>query len=741
MLTVLNVGYPLSAVGPDAAGGAEQVLSAVEQAVARSGHRSLVLACHGSRAAGELFTVPCPPAPFTDDKKIAVRALYREAIERILATQAVDLVHLHGVDFHAYLPAGPTPILATLHLPPAWYPPEVFAPSRPGFHLNCVSLAQRRTCPPSQAMLDDICNGVDLARFRPCPHHGDYALMLGRVCPEKGIHLALEAARRADVPLLIAGQVFPYPEHVRYFDGEIRPRLDARRRFIGPVGLARKIELLAGARCVVVSSTVAETSSLAALEALASGTPVVAGRRGALPDLIEHGRTGFLVDDVAQLAEALTSTDRLDRAACRAAAERFPIEQTTQRYLDAYAKITGARERPAPSRAPCGREAPFRHPRAVTVDELTDLSAVRAIREEWDGLWQVCPDATIFQSPDWLLPWCEHLLVGAPLVLAVRRAGRLIGVAPFVRAGGVGGDRLSLMGAGVSDYTDLLTDPGERVTVAQTLEAWLGAHREFERCDWSDLPPDSLLLSLDDAGRGESNRVPRDACPALALRGRSTLSEALPRSKWAAVAYARRRAARDGAFEIESATAATRDDLMRRLADLHCARWNQRGGGVLADPRVQAFHADASRNLLARGALMLAALRVAGQVVAVVYGFHDRQATRYYLSGFDPAYARLGPGNLIVAHAIEQALRRGAELFDFLRGAEAYKYEWGATDRLRLQARTTWRSGVSHAPEATRSDGRAPPAPRRDPKAARPEPATAAPEALVAQGGASGDRG
>jgi glycosyltransferase involved in cell wall biosynthesis len=163
---------------------------------------------------------------------------------------------------------------------------------------------------------------------------------MGRLCPEKGFDRAIDAARRARVPLLIAGRVFPYPAHQRYFEAAIAPRLDRRIRWIGAVGLARKRRLLSSANCVVVPSVVPETSSLVAMEALACGTPVVAQALGALPEIVEHGRTGFLVHDVDEMADALVRARSLDREACASAArERFTARQMTDRYLALYERI------------------------------------------------------------------------------------------------------------------------------------------------------------------------------------------------------------------------------------------------------------------------------------------------------------------------------------------------------------------------------------------------------------------
>jgi glycosyltransferase involved in cell wall biosynthesis len=181
---------------------------------------------------------------------------------------------------------------------------------------------------------------------------------MGRVCEAKGFHLALDAAARAGAPLLVAGAVHAFPEHVRYFEEQIRPRLDAARRFLGPVTGVRKRRLLAGARCAIVSSTTDETCSLVALEALAAGTPVVAFRRGALPEVVEHGRTGFLVESVAEMADAIAACSQLSTLACREAAQRrFDARVTVRRYLELYRALAltrraGGAGAPPPPTAP-----------------------------------------------------------------------------------------------------------------------------------------------------------------------------------------------------------------------------------------------------------------------------------------------------------------------------------------------------------------------------------------------------
>lgn len=342
-LTVLSVAYPFARVAPDTAGGAEQVLRLLDQKLCEAGHRSLVVAPAGSILSGRLFS-PDPVSGSIDAE--ARETGWRrqlQAISAVLENVPVTVLHMHGLDYACYLPPPGVPVLVTLHLPLSCYAREALHPSRPDTWLHCVSAAQHAAAPRHARMLAPIENGVDLAAFAGRHARRGFALMLARICPEKGVHLALDAARAAGVPLLIAGEVFPYAEHRRYFDDEVRPRLDRLRRWIGPVGPARKRRLLAAARCVLIPSLAEETSSLVAREAAAAGTPVIAFARGALAETVAHGRTGFLVEDAAGMAAAIGRAGEIEPEACRAMARaRFSAEVMVAAYFRLYAKLGGA---------------------------------------------------------------------------------------------------------------------------------------------------------------------------------------------------------------------------------------------------------------------------------------------------------------------------------------------------------------------------------------------------------------
>lgn len=352
LLTVLSIAFPFAPAGPHAAGGAEQVLCRLDRSLAEAGHISIVVACEGSQTAGELFSFPLPDAGVLSPQDRAnCTAAAQEAIDRALTLHSVDLIHLHGLDLDAYELPEDVPLLITLHLPIAWYRPQVWRRYGGRAQFCCVSESQRRTLPSGIAECVVIENGVPLPAAESDSPKGDFALVLGRICPEKNQHEALEAGTAAGVRVLLGGEVFPYAEHRRYFDEQIWPRVcgigrgQPQHAFLGRLEQHHKQALLGRARCLLHPTRAPETSSLVAIEALASGTPVIAYRSGALPEIVEDGVTGFLVDSAEEMAAAMRQVDSISPEACRdAARRRFSAERMVRQYFDLYERA--ARRQP-----------------------------------------------------------------------------------------------------------------------------------------------------------------------------------------------------------------------------------------------------------------------------------------------------------------------------------------------------------------------------------------------------------
>lgn len=341
-LTIVSIAYPVVPIGSDTVGGTEQAVALIDEGLVRRGHRSIVIAAEGSRVAGTLVRTPAVDCskPLDQATWDWAYGIHRETLRRVLEDNHVDVIHLHGVDFQTYLAGTTTAVLATLHLPRFNYPADIARPTRPLTFLNCVSRSSRSYY-DADAHLPVVPYGIALDRFCPGPAREDFVFTLGRIVPEKGFHLALDAARMARLPLLLAGSVPPFPEAQKYFEDEIKPRLDAQRRFIGPVPLAQRVQLMASARCVVIPSLVEETGPLVAMESQACGTPVVANRIGALPENVLDRRTGYIVDDVHAMAQAFHEVSRhIDPAECRrVACERFASERMVSDYIVLYEMI------------------------------------------------------------------------------------------------------------------------------------------------------------------------------------------------------------------------------------------------------------------------------------------------------------------------------------------------------------------------------------------------------------------
>ncbi|WP_230530903.1 GNAT family N-acetyltransferase [Microvirga roseola] len=297
--------------------------------------------------------------------------------------------------------------------------------------------------------------------------------------------------------------------------------------------------------------------------------------------------------------------------------------------------------------------------RAMKVDILSDPAG---LEEEWWDLWHRDPAASAFQSPAWLVPWRGQFSEGESRILALRDQGRLMGLLPLFRREG----RLLPWGAGTSDRLDGIFDPELELAQVSRGLAELG-----EPLDLFQLRSGSLLLEAKLPDGWTETRGHSEPCVEM------TLPAELPRNMAQNLRYYRRRADRTGIAEAERAG----PDILDELVELHTRRWLSREEpGVLADPRVLAWHREALPALQAAGLLRLYALRLHGRIVAALYVLLSKQRACYYIGGFDPDFERLGLGTVLVGHAIAEAEREEGRVFDFLRGQEPYKYRWGAAD-------------------------------------------------------------
>ena len=344
-LRILYVAYPLLPVTDASCGGAEQVLLTLEREMMRRGHATVVTAAAGSRVAGELYPTGAPAA--APDQLAERDAEHNRRVLRLLAADhSFDLVHdMSGTFFKRAGEAG-LPVLATLHLPPALCTPEMFENLAPNLFFNCVSESQARSFVHLPRQLGVVHNGIDLGRFS-CRDaagtvSGGYLLWLGRMCEEKAPHLALDVAERSGRPLVLAGKVYPFSYHQQYFQREIAPRLarNPRARWLESPTFSEKLVLLRHAHALVITSQIDETSSLAAMESMACGTPVVAFRCGAIPEIVADDHTGLLVGSLEEMVAALERVSKIDSRACREHIERrFSATRMASHYERLYQRV------------------------------------------------------------------------------------------------------------------------------------------------------------------------------------------------------------------------------------------------------------------------------------------------------------------------------------------------------------------------------------------------------------------
>jgi glycosyltransferase involved in cell wall biosynthesis len=266
----------------------------------------------------------------TVDPKVAEYLHISEAFEH---AAAFDLIHSH-YDFMAltYSRLVKTPVLTTIHGFSSDKIMPVYQKYRDGYFVS-ISNSDRA---PGLNYLATVYNGIDVSMHRFQESSGDDLVFLGRIHPDKGVHLAIAVARLTGLPLLIAGII----QDQEYFRKQVEPYLDGDIRYIGPVDVAGKNELFARAKALLHLNTIPERFGLALAEANAAGVPVIAMDLGSCREVIEHGKTGFLVGGVNEAVEALKNVHKIDRGACRRRVEQcFSIETMVRAYERVYRAI------------------------------------------------------------------------------------------------------------------------------------------------------------------------------------------------------------------------------------------------------------------------------------------------------------------------------------------------------------------------------------------------------------------
>jgi glycosyltransferase involved in cell wall biosynthesis len=349
-MRIAQVAPLFESVPPLRYGGTERVVSYLTEELVRRGHDVTLFASGDSRTAARLVAVTEEAVRLANSTFEVCTADAIRQIDMVAArADEFDVIHCH-VDYSAFPVTRRvrTPSVHTLHgrldLPHLQSLYRYFT----DVPLVSISDAQRRplaSVPVRWA--GTVYHGQPLERYSPGDGGGGYLAFLGRCSPEKQPDVAIEIARRVGMPLKIAAKVDDKDRP--YFERVIEPQLDDPLiEYVGEIGDAEKPAFLGGARALLFPIDWPEPFGLVMVEAMACGTPVVTRPCGAAPEVVAHGRTGFVVDSLVELVEAVKRLDEIDRAECRRHVERhFSVARMTDDYEAVYRGLRQARRRAA----------------------------------------------------------------------------------------------------------------------------------------------------------------------------------------------------------------------------------------------------------------------------------------------------------------------------------------------------------------------------------------------------------
>ena len=338
-MRVALIAPPWVAVPPPAYGGTETVLDTLARGLVAAGHEVVLWTTGDS-------TCPVPRRSVFERSLGVGNGGAAQEIRHVLAAYGdldADIVHDHTLVGPILADRLPwLPVVTTNHGPFLSDLLAVYQATSDRVPVIAISHHQA-TGADGVNLAGVIHHGVDPARFPVGPGGGDYALFLGRMNPDKGVVTAIRVARRAGIPLLIAAKMREAAEKL-YFTDEVAPLLGPGVEYVGEVGGPDKLELLGRANCLLNPIAWPEPFGMVMVEAMATGTPVVATPCGAAPEIVDDGITGFLRYGEVALAEAVTMVDQIDRAKCRQRVETtFPAERMVAEHVAVYAEVVQGR--------------------------------------------------------------------------------------------------------------------------------------------------------------------------------------------------------------------------------------------------------------------------------------------------------------------------------------------------------------------------------------------------------------
>lgn len=338
-LRIGMVAPPWFPVPPTGYGGIENTVAGLVDELVRHGHLVTLLSAGPHRTDAHHHVAVFDAPPTEPVGSAFIETWYAARADAALRELKLDVVHDHTLAGILSARARACPTVHTVHNPVhARFGDYLRALGR-SVNLVALSGAQMEAA-PDLPWAGCVPNAVDIASFPYQAVKSDYVMFLGRILPEKGTHLAIDAAVEAGHRIVVAGHCEESTERA-YFDAEVRPRLGHGVDWFGPASFADKTRLMAHAAAVLCPSQWAEPFGLVAAEAMACGTPVIATPLGAAPEIIVDQKTGFLVNP-RDLTDAVRSVHHIDPRACRSHAETaFGLERMAHAYTDIYRRVLG----------------------------------------------------------------------------------------------------------------------------------------------------------------------------------------------------------------------------------------------------------------------------------------------------------------------------------------------------------------------------------------------------------------
>ncbi len=334
-LHVAMIAPPYFDVPPTAYGGIETVVADLVDSLVARGHEVTLIGAgrHATKAQRFITTYDVGPADRLGEPMPEI--VHAAKVAAILDTLEVDVLHDHTMAGPLMARGRLTPTVVTAHGPVRGDSGDFYRALGDTVQLVAISDAQRSTG-PDLPWAATVHNAIRAESFPFSAKKEDYALFLGRFHPEKSPHLAIDAARAAGLPIVLAGKCSE-PIERAYFAREVEPRIGRDVTIFGIADATAKRRLLSRAACMLFPICWEEPFGLVVIEAMVCGTPVVALRRGAVPELIVNGETGIIVDDPAQLPDGIARARKLDPVACRKHVEAsFTVEVMAEGYEMVY---------------------------------------------------------------------------------------------------------------------------------------------------------------------------------------------------------------------------------------------------------------------------------------------------------------------------------------------------------------------------------------------------------------------